>query len=77
MATKAKPQKTADVAVSYPTDGLARVPEAAKFLAVSRDTIYNMIKDGELASTEVRDAIRVPWKVLHEFAKAKVRKAGR
>lgn len=68
MTTANKKQIKQQPVQTYPQEGLARVPEAARFLAVSRASIYKMIEAGELKFMKVRSAIRIPWKALHEFA---------
>ena len=68
---KTKPTSKAATAGVYPTEGLAKVPEAARFLSVSRDTIYKMIKDREIAFVQVRDVFRIPWPELHAMASPK------
>lgn len=73
MRFKAPPKPKA---VGYPTEGLARVPDAAKFLSVGRDTVYRMIKDGQLESCTVRNAIRIPWSALHSLVKSAKKAVG-
>jgi excisionase family DNA binding protein len=51
----------------FQNDGLARVPEAAKFLGVSRFTIYRMINDKQLPEVLIRDATRIRWSDLRLF----------
>lgn len=59
----------APVTKSQP-EGLAKVPEAAAFLSLSRKTIYRMVEDGELAYVRVRDVIRIPWSALRKMAQS-------
>ena len=58
---------------TYPVQGLAKVSEAAEFLSVSRDTIYRMVNDDQIKFVTVRDAVRIPWSVLHEMVDAAFR----
>jgi excisionase family DNA binding protein len=61
MAKKPLPETKSQ----YPTEGLARVTEAAKFLAVSEDTVYREAKAGQIPCTWIRGNIRIPWAALH------------
>ena len=68
MRSRSKAKRPVDTApVQYPTDGLARIPEAARFLDISRYTVYRMIADNQLPHVIVRGVIRIPWKVLHKI----------
>lgn len=49
--------------------GLARIPEAAKFLSVSKSTLYNLIRDGKVPNVKIGDSTRIPWGWLHAQAK--------
>lgn len=46
---------------------LARIPEVAEVLCVSSQTIYRMIKEGDLTAVKVRDNNRIPWASVHEY----------
>jgi excisionase family DNA binding protein len=48
--------------------GLATIKEACDFLTVGHVTVYAMIRDGQLASTKIRNARRVPWEALYRIA---------
>jgi excisionase family DNA binding protein len=48
--------------------GFATVKEACDFLTVGHVTVYAMIRDGQLASTKIRNARRVPWEALYQIA---------
>ena len=50
--------------------GLATIKEASDFLTVGHVTVYAMIRDGQLASTKIRNARRVPWDALYKIADA-------
>ena len=47
--------------------GLATIKEACDFLTVGHVTVYAMIRDGQLASTKIRNARRVPWEALYQI----------
>ena len=49
------------VARDRTTKGLTRVSEAAKFLAVSRAKVYQMMTAGELDYVKLGKSRRVPW----------------
>ena len=46
---------------------LLTVPEAARRLAVSRSTIYKLIRNGQLLSVKVAGARRIPTIALYDF----------
>ena len=48
--------------------GFATIKEACDFLTVGHVTVYAMIRDGQLASTKIRNARRVPWEALYQLA---------
>ena len=50
--------------------GFATVKEACDFLTVGHVTVYAMIRDGQLPSTKIRNARRVPWEALYQIADA-------
>ena len=41
--------------------GLAPIPEAAKFLSISRGKMYLMINSGECPSKRFGKSVRIPW----------------
>lgn len=51
-----------------PREGLASINEASRFLKVCRASVYSMIRDGQLPSTSIRNARRVPWPALHKIS---------
>ena len=58
---------------SYPTQGFAKVIDAAEFLSVSKHTIYRMVEANEIKHQLVRESIRIPWQALHEIHAAAMR----
>ena len=46
------------------------VPEAGKFLGVSRATVWRLIDRGQLGTVRLGSRVLVPVKVLDEFAAA-------
>lgn len=46
---------------------LYTIDESAKMLSVSRSTIYELIKDGELKSIKVGKSHRVTLQAMNEF----------
>lgn len=61
--------KTTVKTETRPTDGMATVADAAKFLNTSERTIHRMVVNGEIKSKKVGRLRRIPWAVLHAFAK--------
>jgi excisionase family DNA binding protein len=49
--------------------GFAKVQEAAKFLSVSRATMYRLIDDGVVDVRRFGRTVRVPWSWLHDQAR--------
>jgi excisionase family DNA binding protein len=47
--------------------GLADLPEAAKFLRVSRAKLYTLMESGDLPFVKMGKSRRVPWKALHQL----------
>jgi|GEM_PF-939060 len=56
-----------ELPTTVPRDGLATVQQAAKFLNMCRTSVYAMMRDGELPSTSIRNAKRIPWQALHKI----------
>lgn len=50
--------------------GFATVKEACEFLKIGHVSCYAMIRDGQLASTKIRNARRVPWDALYRISDA-------
>ena len=65
MATK---EATAEPNREQRRQGLATIKEACDFLTVGHVTVYAMIRDGQLASTKIRNARRIPWDALYQIA---------
>jgi len=42
---------------------------AAKILSVTRQTVYRLIKSGQLQAVKVKSAVRIPEDSLEEFIK--------
>ena len=49
-------------------DGLMTVAESARFLNLSRSTIYKLMCDGQLQFTRIGRARRIPRRALLELA---------
>ena len=49
---------------------LLRPQEAARALALSRSTIYDMIASGELAAVRIGRALRIPAQALRDWVAA-------
>lgn len=54
--------------MSERNEGLAAIPAAAKFLAVSKGKLYMMIQAGECPSRRFGRSVRVPWAWLYAQA---------
>ena len=53
-------------------DGLMTIPDAARFLCVSRSKIYEMMDHGELIFVKLGRSRRIPRRALVELASANV-----
>jgi excisionase family DNA binding protein len=51
-------------------EGFVTVPEAAKFLSVSRAKVYAMMDQGELAYCKFGKSRRIPRRALQEYAES-------
>jgi excisionase family DNA binding protein len=49
-------------------DGFARIPEAERFLGVSRAKLYCLMDAGDLIYAKIGRGRRIPWHCLREFA---------
>jgi len=67
---------TTTMPTSAPREGLATVQQAREFLNVCRTSIYAMMRDGELPSTSIRNAKRIPWAALHKIADSAMQEGG-
>ena len=56
---------------------LLTVDETAEALAVSRSTIYRLLKSGDLVATRIGTAVRIPEQALRRFVDARTRVARR
>ena len=56
---------------------LLTVDEAAKALALSRSTIYRLLKSGNLVATRIGTAVRIPESSLQHFVDTRIRAARR
>ena len=54
---------------------LLTVDETAEALAVSRSTIYRLLKSGDLVATRIGTATRIPESSLRRFVDARTRVA--
>jgi excisionase family DNA binding protein len=50
-------------------DGLERIGEAARFLGLSRSSIYKLIAQGVLPSVKIGNSRRVPVRAVRELAR--------
>ena len=51
-------------------DGLAKIAEASKFLAIGRTKIYDLMDSGQLAYVRLGRCRRIPWRAVRELAAA-------
>lgn len=54
--------------------GICSIPEAAKFLSISRGKIYLMINSGECPSKRFGKSVRIPWAWLLKQAEVEEQK---
>ena len=54
---------------------LLTVDEAAEALALSRSTIYRLLKSGDLVATRIGTAVRIPESSVRRFVDARTRVA--
>ena len=54
---------------------LLNVDEVAEVLAISRSTVFTLIKDGSIASFKIGGARRISWKSLEDFIERKERES--
>lgn len=55
---------------------LYRVPEAMKYLRMSKSTIYDLMRTGRLRSVKEGRARLIPMSALHEYVALLEREAG-
>ena len=58
---------------SFPTDGLATVPDAMRFLVLSRQTIYTLMNNGTIPSCKIGGSRRVAWAALRRYVSEQTR----
>ena len=58
--------------VSEPDLHLVTLPDAAKYLAVSRGALYALLSSGELASIHIGRARRIPMVELQRFVRERL-----
>ena len=56
--------------------GFADTKEASEFLNIGRVSVYAMMRDGQLPSTKIRNARRIPWSALYAIADAAMQTEG-
>jgi len=56
--------------LNYVLDGLMDVHEAARFLSLSRSTIYVLMDEGRLPFAKIGRSRRIPRRAVIEFAAA-------
>ena len=56
---------------------LFTVEEVAEALALSRSTIYRLLKSGDLVATRIGTAVRIPEQALRRFVDTRIRVARR
>jgi excisionase family DNA binding protein len=54
-------------------DGFAKPTEAARFLGVGKDWIYELIRKGDLSHVRHGRRISIPWSAVHEYAAQRLR----
>lgn len=73
MKTKPGPKfKTQRLAAA--TEGFAKVSQAAEFLNVGRDFIYDLVSTSKLEHVRINDTIRIPWSALHDLVRKSTRR---
>lgn len=68
MSSKSSSVAALDPGLAVVGKGLATVEQAAKFLAISRAKVYELMASGELASAKLGKSRRLPWAAVKEFA---------
>jgi excisionase family DNA binding protein len=56
--------------------GFADTKEASEYLNIGRVSVYAMMRDGQLPSTKIRNARRIPWSALYAIADAAMQPEG-
>jgi excisionase family DNA binding protein len=50
------------------SEGFAKLPEAGRFLGLSRATLYSLMNNGQLPFAKLGRSRRIPWRALKEWA---------
>ena len=54
------------------SEGLERISDAARFLGISRSSVYKLIAMGVLPSAKIGNSRRVPVRAVRELASARL-----
>ncbi len=68
MAATKQKKGAKTTAPEYPKEGLATATQAAKFLGMSRYSVYRLIQAKKLVKAEFDYPVRIPWPELHRMA---------
>lgn len=71
-----KPPETKGDSAQLAASGFLTVAEAAQFLAVSRTTIYELLRSGAIPSARFGRARRIPRQALIDFAESALSASG-
>lgn len=55
------------IVAAYPKEGFASLTQAARFLAVSKTTMYRHVHSGKVPHTVIGGLVRIPWESLHKI----------
>lgn len=55
------------MATSTVRDGLAKIGDATDYLSISHETLYKMIRRGEIRVVKIGRATRIPWSELRSI----------
>lgn len=55
-------------------DGFAKPREAAAFLGIGKDWIYELIRVGAITHMRHGRRISIPWAAIHEYAASRVKR---
>lgn len=58
------------MATTLPAQPTYKVPEVARYLGVDRNTIYDLVKTGDLRAIRVGRFVRIPANALTDFVSA-------
>ena len=48
-------------------DGLERASETARRLGISRNTVYEWVREGRIAHLRIHDCVRIPTRAVNEM----------